>query len=704
MINNLWTQSFIIQISLLFMIALLLYRFYRQYKKYDFFLKLVNQNRLVLLLDADRRIYGYSNDFEALFPKVKASRSMDEFVESCGKIENLRNTNESMMIYNDNRYSIKRMMNQGFEVIELINVSEYLGKGANSIREVFLDFENKPLSFWVDTSGNIFSSSIGFGKYWQLFDVEDVGHIEDLGLHSEKFVLDVMDGRYTNGSQTITIDGHDVFRVHANRIDDDSFVLSLTLIGEGAHFTPGQYGALNEVLDALMDGVVATDNTGKVIYSNKKMLEFVGVNELIGKNIFEQFELFNRNDFRIHFDLPLESKTYEFAWFESPYTNTRLVVELMVSQVLEHDGVVAGYVFNFRDTSLRQSIETKSYRFAYRDSLTGVYNRHFLKSKISEMDRIVENFGVVLFDCNGLKVVNDAFGHSIGDQVILGTANLLLNNIYEGSFIIRLGGDEFAVLVYDKTEEEFNCFIENVLDEVNITHIEGLPISLACGSSYLEKGEFKFSEMLEEAELNMYRDKIVSGKEARDNIMKHVLFEVSKRNPWEMEHSELVRYLSRQIALDMNLGDEFVQTIYNAGKFHAIGKVVLPTDVIKSGGAIPEHEYEYHQHTESAFRILSAMPEYSYLANTILLYKENYDGSGKPHGLAGSDIPLSSRILRISTVMSKLLNPMDKTKKCHSISEALSKIRKDVGVYYDPMVFASLENVARKNNLDKYIN
>ena len=37
------------------------------------------------------------------------------------------------------------------------------------------------------------------------------------------------------------------------------------------------------------------------------MLEFVGVNELIGKNIFEQFELFNRNDFRIHFDLPLES-------------------------------------------------------------------------------------------------------------------------------------------------------------------------------------------------------------------------------------------------------------------------------------------------------------------------------------------------------------------------------------------------------------
>ena len=210
--------------------------------------------------------------------------------------------------------------------------------------------------------------------------------------------------------------------------------------------------------------------------------------------------------------------------------------------------------------------------------------------------------------------------------------------------------------------------------------------------------------MLEEAELNMYRDKIVSGKEARDNIMKHVLFEVSKRNPWEMEHSELVRYLSRQIALDMNLGDEFVQTIYNAGKFHAIGKVVLPTDVIKSGGAIPEHEYEYHQHTESAFRILSAMPEYSYLANTILLYKENYDGSGKPHGLAGSDIPLSSRIIRVATVMSKLLNPMDKSKQCHSVFDALSKMRQDVSVYYDPMVFTSLENVVRKNNLDKYIN
>ncbi|HZJ87359.1 MAG TPA: HD domain-containing phosphohydrolase [Erysipelothrix sp.] len=674
-----------------------------EFRRSNYFLDLVNHGRKILLLDSDGNVFSYSDMFSDRFPLVTKVKTLDELIDVYEFFDVLKTQDNTMLMFDNNRYSIDRVVKDDIEIIEFTNLSSILEKGADSIREVFSDYDKKPMSFLVDVEGNILSSSITFGKYWQLFDVEEINTIADLGLHCKVFIDEVIRGEYINGSDTLSVDGLEIFRVHANKIDKESFVLSLTLIGEGTHFTPGQFGALNEVLDALADGIVAIDNRGIVVYSNQKMLEFIGVDDLIGRNIFDEFTLYNREDFKFHFELPLESKVYEFSWFESPYTNTRLVVELVVNQVIEHDGFVAGYVLNFRDTSLRQSIETKSYRFAYRDSLTGVYNRHFLKSKISDMDEVVEDFAVALFDCNGLKVVNDSFGHSMGDRVILGTANILLNNINKDSYVIRIGGDEFAVIMYNHTKEMKQAFIDKVLEDALTTKVNGLPISLAYGTSYLRSGKFNFSVMLEEAELRMYRDKIDSGQVARDNIMKQILVEISKRHPWEKEHSDLVSFISRQIAMDMDLGDEFVHMIYNAGKYHSIGKIVLSKETILAGEDSKEHRQEYQVHTESAFRILSAMPEYSYLANTVLHYKENYDGTGKPHGLKGTDIPLSSRILRVATSMSKLLNPMDPKIEPHSIEEAMIIMRGNAGHLYDPLVVKSLQNVLIKTNLKEYL-
>ena len=344
----------------------------------------------------------------------------------------------------------------------------------------------------------------------------------------------------------------------------------------------------------------------------------------------------------------------------------------------------------------------KSYRFAYRDALTGAYNRHYLKEYVSKMQENTENFGIVMLDCNGLKVINDSFGHDLGDKVIQSTASALINNKREVDSVIRMGGDEFAVLLPRCSHDDLERFIKNVrLDIASIT-VDGLPLSVSVGGEYHEKGKFEFSKLLAHAEIKMYHNKMMTSKKARDNIMRYILDQVIERNPWEKEHSDFVSFLGKQIALEMNLGDDLTEMIEKASKYHVIGKIGLSKEALLAGSDDPQYKEQYEVHTELAFRILSSMPEYSYLANTVLLYKENYDGSGLPQGLKEEEIPLSARILRVASSASKLMNPLDKSFK-KSVDEAMVIMKGNASKLYDPNIVSYLLKVVEKHKLKEFI-
>ena len=696
-------QDVIVGLSLVvvLVLVLVLVRLARQ-NCYDIYLDMVSENRILLIVNERGRIDGFTVEFANLFSEVQNRMKLVDFIEKYRCFSNYEKGKEFTVLIKGERYTVKSTTFMKLEVIELENMSVYLEKGATSIRELFLDFEKAPMSFLVDLDGNVLSASVSFGKYWRLFDGEILNHISDIGIYDRSFVFDVMNNDYHNGSLTVNIDGLDIFEVHANKVDEHSMVVHLTLIGEGTYFSSGQYDVLGALINAIDDGLVAISNDGKVTYANMKMHEFIGRDNLVGENILSFFRLYDKDDRLVTLKLPLEPKIYEYAWFESPFSDTRLVVELVISEVLEHDGFRVGYVLNFRDTSLRQSIAMKSYRFAYRDALTGAYNRHYLKEYVSKMQDNVENFGIVMLDCNGLKVINDSFGHDLGDKVIQTTARVLINNKRAVDSVIRMGGDEFAVLLPDCTYDTLDRFVRNVRRDIADTLVEGLPLSVSVGGEYHETGQFEFSKLLAHAEIKMYHNKMMTGKEARDNIMRYILDQVIERNPWEKEHSDFVSFLGKQIALEMNLGDDLTEMIEKASKYHVIGKIGLSKEALLAGSDDPQYKEQYETHTELAFRILSSMPEYSYLANTVLLYKENYDGTGLPQGLKEEEIPLSARILRVASSASKLMNPLDKSFK-KSVDEAMVIMKGNASKLYDPNVVSYLLKVVEKHKLKEII-
>ena len=148
---------------------------------------------------------------------------------------------------------------------------------------------------------------------------------------------------------------------------------------------------------------------------------------------------------------------------------------------------------------IREQTE-KLERMSYEDSLTGVFNRNrFMKELENRTYEQSKNLGVAYFDINGLKTVNDHFGHRAGDDLICRTARHISMLFEEHTF--RIGGDEFVVIVTGMDREEFMNRIHHVYQNMKLDNIK-----ISIGLSWRSFG-CNIQEQCDEADKRMYEDK-----------------------------------------------------------------------------------------------------------------------------------------------------------------------------------------------------
>lgn len=138
------------------------------------------------------------------------------------------------------------------------------------------------------------------------------------------------------------------------------------------------------------------------------------------------------------------------------------------------------------------------------DMLTGIMNRNEMNNRIDELREgkaRIDGLGVVFADLNGLKRVNDQFGHEEGDRMLKNGA-AVLRQVFPGDEIYRAGGDEFMILTRGLDEEELNGKCEEVKQLA-----AGYPhVSLAVGCCAVPDSK-KIRDALKKADERMYRDK-----------------------------------------------------------------------------------------------------------------------------------------------------------------------------------------------------
>ncbi len=168
--------------------------------------------------------------------------------------------------------------------------------------------------------------------------------------------------------------------------------------------------------------------------------------------------------------------------------------------------LTASYLFSLYEMVLSHAERDALTKIAYHDPLTGIYNRAKANERFTEIDAQDSAFALVNFDVNGLKYVNDNFGHEEGDNLLKGIAEIIENCFGSIGTNYRMGGDEFLCIVDPAGIFTVNQMIERFERELKeASEKNRYMYSVSYGIAYRSKGENrKISDVYAEADEKMY--------------------------------------------------------------------------------------------------------------------------------------------------------------------------------------------------------
>jgi len=329
------------------------------------------------------------------------------------------------------------------------------------------------------------------------------------------------------------------------------------------------------------------------------------------------------------------------------------------------------------------------------DQLTKVFNLRAFEEQIEYLD-IEENYPIsmALIDVNGLKVFNDAFNHSVGDELLIKTANTLVEYSQDNDVVARVGGDEF-VLIMPKTslEEAEERFIE-IEKNLKQQTVSNIPISVSYGIEVKFNKRFTMHQIKDMADSKMYKHKF-NGKDTRLAILEQIRLNFFKENNFEQQVVDLTHDLSMTLARDIGLDLETLSVVDIASQYYNIGIFSVRKDVINDERKFKKYdEIEYKKHVENGYRIMLATYRNERIAMAILHHHEKYNGQGYPSQIKSKKIPITSRIISICATYARryLLK--------HNIEDVLDYIQSESNISFDPelvKVFTKMIKRAHEN-------
>jgi len=327
---------------------------------------------------------------------------------------------------------------------------------------------------------------------------------------------------------------------------------------------------------------------------------------------------------------------------------------------------------------------------AITDPLTGLANRRKL---LFDLERACASLAagdtwlLALFDLDGFKQYNDSFGHPAGDALLVRLGGKLEDAAGLASGVYRLGGDEFCLLTAG-SDDEAALVLDRAADAL-VERGEGFTISSSFGAVFLPDDAHDPSDALRVADVRLYaqkRNRYARRDRAHDALVQ-ALYE---REPTLATHVRAVVDLSLAVGRRLGLAPDELDQLERTAQLHDIGKLAVPDTILRKPGPLtPDEEVFIRQHTVVGERILSAAPVLQQVASLVRSTHEHWDGTGYPDGIAGEQIPLSSRIVSVCDAYTAMREKRA-YREATSEAEAVAELRRCAGRQFDPLVVAAL--------------
>lgn len=276
---------------------------------------------------------------------------------------------------------------------------------------------------------------------------------------------------------------------------------------------------LMAALDATEDGILIINMKGKVVYYNQKFVNIWKIPQSLldnGNNrLMIQYAANQLTD-----PEAFTTKTLSFAanpeieLTDELFFKDGKIFERSVKPQKIKDKII-GRVISFRDITERKNQDNKLLKEALHDPLTGLPNRKLLMETLHQSigyaNRTNLSFALLFLDLDHYKVVNDSFGHTLGDVLLREVAVRLQQCVRENDLVVRVGGDEFVVVATTlQKKQDVIPVAEKIISRLSEPFLcEGqeLKITVSIGISFYFLGEQTPEILLKEADEAMYRAK-----------------------------------------------------------------------------------------------------------------------------------------------------------------------------------------------------
>lgn len=302
------------------------------------------------------------------------------------------------------------------------------------------------------------------------------------------------------------------------------------LVNDHQLFSFSTTASSDVILDTVMDPVLLLDEKGKILRYNLATCLTLKYDEtqLLGKDLnmlllSQQYNRDNLELLRAH--NKIESRETDLI------TSDGNAIHAIISAAVASDSIdgFMGIVVTFHDITLRKITELELlksrenykqladelYLLANYDTLTHLPNRRMFFSRLKDLSTqyptSARDFSVIFLDLNNFKIINDNYGHDIGDQVLIQTAQRLETLKRPELLISRMGGDEFTIIIPDviSAAEVFDMIVSIKAAFTTPININGLDfdLSVSAGFALFSQAGFNSNHLIRLADQMMYRDK-----------------------------------------------------------------------------------------------------------------------------------------------------------------------------------------------------
>ncbi|NLK00158.1 MAG: diguanylate cyclase [Clostridia bacterium] len=340
-----------------------------------------------------------------------------------------------------------------------------------------------------------------------------------------------------------------------------------------------------------------------------------------------------------------------------------------------------------RDITERKLTEERIRFLSFHDSLTGLYNRAYFEQELERVDSM-RHFpvGLIVADVDGLKVINDTFGHEAGDAHLRLAGEILKENFRESDIVARIGGDEFGIILPHTPEKSVSNAYRRVRSKIKEYNSQnpGLPLSISLGYAVKRDNLKTMAMLFREADKNMYRQKVFQSPHAHNILLQKIIRSLERKDVYRQDRIQRLHNLISAAAGYMNLPQDSKRNLYLLANYQDIGIIGVPDKLLEKKELDDRDRKIYQDHCKNGYNILQSAPNLAHIAGHVLRHHERWDGQGYPLGLKGDKIPLECRVLSIVNTYENITCSPGCGGLGLSHEEAVELIKDGKGKEFDP--------------------